>query len=154
MSANEYSEAKKRLANKFYFGHVIIFLIALLLFLGFVLPAIPEWREGDFNVYHFLFCITLFLVSCFLLAIIIIGASKLKNDNIKVIKGTVIDFKEWGHDGGIINTPIVKTENGKIIKISGADRDEDGIELGQKYTFLQMFGVAVPVISQKEKTLS
>jgi len=64
MNTNGFPAAKKRLANKFYLTYIIGLMMTLLLFLGFVLPAIPEWRDGNFNVYHFLFCIILFLVFC------------------------------------------------------------------------------------------
>jgi len=89
-----------------------------------------------------------------LFAILIIGTLKFNKNNIKTIKGKVIEFKEWGDDSGSGNKPIVKTETGKTIKISGADRDEDGIEIGQSYTFLQLFGVAVPVKNEKENSSS
>jgi len=152
MTEKEFEKAKKKLANKFYLGQFILMATFIIPFIYFFVILILNWYNNNSNIPGLIFCILLFISAIFFIAVTISGTIKLNKNKIKKVSGKVIEFKKWGDgEGGGGNTPIVKTECGKTKKISGVDRDEDNISIGQKYTFLQVLGYAVAVKSEKEE---
>jgi len=157
MTEKELSEAKKNLADSIFKTYIYVFFISIIIFIILGIFLFVRWEsQSTHNIISFSIIALFFLVfSITNIVFINIGLKNVKNNKYKIISGKVIDFKYWGmSDGANGYNPIVKTENNKTIRVRGADRDEDGIEIGQSYTFLQLFGVAVPVKNEKEKASS
>jgi len=148
MSDVNYITTKKKLAKRFYCRYFGLFMTSTVFFVVFLFIYIDERGEQSLRTQVSLpaTCVILFFISCFLLAIIIIGYNKLNKDEFEIITGTVIDMKyyeTWSEEGAPMTKFIVEFDNGKRIKIKISGHDEEETLIGQKHTFFRLFRITV-----------